>query len=392
MAPKWVVDNAFIARLLSLFIDQCDHSKTVRFQKTINPKTTPELFDYDNADTDYLWRLIDSKLNQEHNIIERIQYRRVASTAEKYEKAILYFNRNSEDLVRTWLQRPAQQSYARQWHDALDSYPQFRSTSLNQAIRIKDLAAVDIVAGFARIEQTLLSLSSESEKISLRGLSARCFWGDSKFLDTRRDLIDQVFELSESVVVPRAIMLSAYIPTLLSELIFIENFDSFLSTVNAIKLSSKSDSTAVVYSAGYRGSANLIRSIGHSQFVTINSVEHDVFNNFHQWWFQQSKLPVKTYFWGDLDYEGMRILKALNKNFPKTRAWKLAYDMMLTYHQNGLGHSPQMANKQYQLEPELSGCAYADTELIPTLLSSQRFIDQEVVSQAQLQEALNLTN
>jgi hypothetical protein len=391
MTPKWVVDNAFITRFLNFFVDQCDKPKTVRFQKSINSKVTPELFDFKNEDTEYLWRLIDLKLNQQHNVIERIQYRRVGESSAIYENAIVYFNRKSENLVRSWLQRSAEQSYALQWHDALNTFPQLRSTSLNQSIKVKGLSAIEIIEGFARVGQTLLSLSNRSEEISLRGLSARCFWGDSKFLDNRRDLIKQVFELSESVVVPRRIMLSAYVPLNLSELIFVENFDSFLSTVNAVKLSPRSKSTAVVYSAGYRGSAQLIRTHGHSQFVTINSVDDAVFNAFSEWWFQQSELQVKTYFWGDLDYEGMRILKALDKNFPNTQAWKIAYDMMLTYHKNGLGHGPQIANKQYQLEPEESGCEYADTKLIPLLLSSQRFIDQEVISQAQLQRALNLT-
>lgn len=386
--PNWVDDNAFIRRLLNVFIDQCDRPNTVRFQKSINPKSTPELFDFDQADRQFLWPLIESKLHAEHNIIERIQYRRVAVNAEKYENSIIYFNRSAEALVRDWLQRPARGSYALQWHQALDQFSQFRSTSLNQPIQANEFSAYEVLAGFSRVQQELASLHQACEQISLRGLSARCFWGDSKFLDSRRELLEHVFELFISVVTPRAIMLSAYIPSTLSELIFIENFDSFLSTVNAIKLSERAQSTAVVYSAGYRGSANLVRCLGHSQFVSINSVDDKTFNRFYEWWFHEKNIEVKTYFWGDLDYEGMRILTALNVNFPNTKAWQLAYELMLNYHHQGLGHSPQSANKQGQLKPKPSGCAYADDTLTPLLVESQRFIDQEVVSQAQLLKQL----
>lgn len=387
-SPNWVDDNAFIKRLLNIFVDQCDNPTTVRFQKSINQKSAPELFNFDKPDTQYLWPLIESKLDKEHNVIERIQYKRVAVNAEKYEKAIIYFNRQSEALVREWLQRPALLSYSSEWQRALDEYPQFKRASLNQAIQVEGFAARDILAGFARIERELISLKQASETISLRGLSARCFWGDSKFLDHRRELLERIFDLFNTTVTPRAIMLSAYIPTDLRELIFIENFDSFLSTVNAIKLSSKRESTAVVYSAGYRGSAGLVRDIGHSQFVTINSVEDPTFRRFYEWWFQVSEIDVKTYFWGDLDYEGMRILTALNTNFPNTKAWKLAYDLMVDFHNQGLGHAPTVAKKQGQLKPNLSGCAYADNELTPLLIESQRFIDQEVVSQTQLLKEL----
>lgn len=382
--PNWVNDNPFIKRLLNGFIDQCDKPNTVRFQKSINPKSAPELFNFDQVDTQYLWPLVESKLHIEHNIIERIQYKPVALSSERYEKAIIYFNRQSEDLVRNWLQRPAELPYSMQWQLVLDELPHFKTTALKQAIQVKDFSANEVLAGFTRVGHMLTSLQGDSEKISLRGLSARCFWGDSKFLDNRRGIVEEVFELAESVVVPRAIMLAAYIPPNLSELVFIENFDSFLSTVNAIKSCAQAESTAVVYSAGYGSTASVIRSLGHSQFVCINSVEDRAFKVFYQWWFQQSDLKVKTYFWGDLDYEGMRILKVLKTNFPDIQAWKLAYDLMLNYHNQGLGHSPKAANKQHQQRPVECGCRYADMELTPLLIKSERFIDQEVVSQAQL--------
>lgn len=390
--PIWLADNPFIQRLLTIFIDQCDKPNTVRFQKSINNKSAPELFDHNDPNTPDLWPLIESKLYKEFKVIQRIQYGRVPLMSEKYEKAIIYFNQDKESLVRTWLNRPKEGSYSLQWYQALKRYPLFKNTTLNQAIKAGNTSAEDILEGFSRVKNELNSLLNSNEKISLRGLSARCFWGDSKFLDTRRELLEDVFSQASLVIKPRALMLSAYIPKKLQQLIFVENFDCFLSTVAAIQDSLYKDQIAVVYSAGYRGSAHLIRTPKQCQFVSINSVEPDVFNTFNEWWFKASNLEVKTWFWGDLDYEGMRILTALRHNFPNTQAWQLAYDLMLEFHRQGLGHTPTQANKQAQKIPDLSGCNYADQALIPLLIKTERFIDQEVVSQAQLLKALNLTH
>lgn len=390
--PHWLEDNPLIQRLLHRFIDKCERPSAIKFQESINVNRTPELFDFDNPEREFLWPIIDLELRLKHKIIERIQYRRVALNAEKYDKAIIYFDRNSEELVRTWLQRPAQQSYKSQWHEALKTHPQFKATSLSQAIEIKDFSANDIISGFAKIETELSTLNQASEKISLRGLSARCFWGDSKFLDNRRDLIDSVFALSSTVIEPRTLMLSVYVPKQLRELIFVENFDSFLSTVKAIKKTLLKDTTAVVYSAGYRGSAHLIRASGQSQFVTINSVNELAYQRFEDWWFQRSNSDVKTHFWGDFDYEGMGILKALRNNFPDTSAWKVGYELLLEYHDQGLGHAPEIANKQGQKQAELTMCGYADSVLIPKLIETKRFIDQEAISEAQLIKVLSLAD
>lgn len=405
--PPWLQDNQALQQLLHRFINKCEKPHTVQFQESVSAKLIPELFDYANAESEYLWSLIDLELHQKHKIIDHIKYRKVALHAEKYEKAILYFNANSEDLVRGWLQRPHRLPYPLQWREALNEHPHFARTLLQHPLDIKGLTAAEIIAGFMRAYDELNRLDKASTKISLRGLSARCFWGDSKFLEQRRELIESIFDAAYRVIIPRARMLSAYVPPQLRELIFVENFDSFLSTVQAIKNTPKKEFTAIVYSSGYLGSASTIREQGHSQFVTINSVDKSVLEAFQRWWFSADDTVIKTnndeknntetnavksYFWGDFDYEGMRILKALRKNFPTTTAWKIGYDLILKYHAQGLGHSPELAGKELQKNPECCNCEYADHTLIPKLIKSQRFIDQEVVSETQLIEALSCTD
>jgi len=264
-----------------------------------------------------------------------------------------------------------------------------------QPIHYANLTAGQIVDGFVLIAHTLETLSKEvltnqSAAISLRSLSARCFGGDSKFLDKRRSLLENAFPAAASLISPRAIMMSVYIPTTLKAAIFVENFDSFRSTVNAVFRSKLADKIAVVYSAGYRSSANLIRQAGNSQFVTINHVTKDEYQTFENWWFSDSQ-SVPVLFWGDLDYEGMGILKALRARFHNAIAFKAAYRVCLSYQQRGVCHLAQQAGKTQQIDPGETGCDYADSVLLPAIRTHSLFTDQEVVVEDEILSAIEQT-
>jgi hypothetical protein len=85
-------------------------------------------------------------------------------------------------------------------------------------------------------------------------------------------------------------------------------------------------------------------------------------------------------FLGDLDFSALGILNALRKNFPTLVAWQPGYKPMIDALQQGIGHSPDDAEKIRQLAPGTCGCDYADQVLLPCMLNSGRFIDQEWVS------------
>lgn len=386
--PYWVTDNLFIRRLLNRFIDLCDRPSAVRFSEKVTPGKWHELFDFSDDNHELLWSLVEQTLFREYAVIEHIQYKRNTATQQKYDHAILRFNRQQEDLVRAWLKRPKVASYAAQWQAAIDQYPLFKASSLAQKIQVDGFSAERIISSFHAAGELIDRFYKRQHEISIRGLSARCFWGDSKFLDKRRNLIYDVFPNAVKVVRDRTIMMSAYAPESLETAIFVENFDSFLTLVSALKQTSKRHNTAVIYSAGYRGTANLIRELGQSQFLYINLVSPNAVTEFQNWWYQVNTRPVVCYFWGDLDFEGLNILRTLRKNFPETTAWSSAYQAMLEFHKQGLGHLPHQANKQKQLEPSATGCVYTDQVLLPLLLESTRFIDQEVVNKAQLLEIL----
>jgi hypothetical protein len=88
-----------------------------------------------------------------------------------------------------------------------------------------------------------------------------------------------------------------------------------------------------------------------------------------------STRPV--YFWGDLDYAGMAILKELRVIFPNVRAWQPGYARLLARLSSDEAHTPEEAAKTGQSDPGATGCAYADTVLLPGIRAQSRFVDQE---------------
>jgi hypothetical protein len=93
------------------------------------------------------------------------------------------------------------------------------------------------------------------------------------------------------------------------------------------------------------------------------------------WLYRRPVIPV--FFWGDLDYSGMAILRDLKAIFPNLEAWQPGYARMLARLNAGAGHLPDEAGKAGQLDPGDTGCPYADQELLPAIRKSGRFVDQE---------------
>ena len=246
-----------------------------------------------------------------------------------------------------------------------------------------------ILKGFAELFELVSNKQRKDERISLRTLSALCFSGDSKFLDQRRNFIENICPIATTVIEPRVIMLSAYIPEDLERAIFVENFESFRATVRAVKASKYHATTAVIYSAGYRSSATLIREEGNCQFVAINQVNVTQYRLFSDWWYS-TRQGIPVFFWGDLDFDGMRILKSLRNSFSNTISFRSAYEMVLNLHQKGVSHSCLNPHKGNQKDPDETGCEYADKVLLPAIRKQNKFTDQEVVGADQIIEALML--
>lgn len=200
--------------------------------------------------------------------------------------------------------------------------------------------------------------------LTLRELSARHFWGDSKFLDGREEWLFKMLGQDPHDLIPRPLLLATYAPKDFSRLLFIENQDSF---VRAALL--KPLHTALIYSGGFRATAARLTTAATFSFLPGSEPD-----DFHARWQAPS---LEAAFWGDLDFSGMAILGSLRQGLPQLGAWQPAYSQMLDHLLAGGGHSPSQAGKEQQRDPGTTGCTYADAQLLPALRQLNRFVDQE---------------
>lgn len=135
-----------------------------------------------------------------------------------------------------------------------------------------------------------------------------------------------------------------------------------------------------VYASGFKGSAQRLRTPDSCSlfYAARGSISQNLRDGFEAWLFGKNAIPA--FFWGDLDWSGMRILSAMRTSFLGLTAWEPGYSQMLAALIEGKGHSPEAADKQGQKALGTSGCAYADAHLIPALQTYGRFVDQEQIN------------
>ncbi|WP_338820610.1 Wadjet anti-phage system protein JetD domain-containing protein [Acidovorax temperans] len=220
----------------------------------------------------------------------------------------------------------------------------------------------------------------KNQPLLLREVSARLFWGMSKVLDDRQKLVAALLGELECPFPASPIQLLVQLPEReFREVLFIENQMSFEQAVRsgAVHL----ECVAVAFASGFKGSAQRLRSQGgasvyYSQRGASTPQHRDAFEA----WLYAESLERPVFFWGDLDWSGMAILKAMRQSFPTLQAWPRGYEPMLHQLLAGQGHTPHEADKQGQLPVSSTGCPYADAQLIPALRSTGAFVDQELFS------------
>ncbi len=229
------------------------------------------------------------------------------------------------------------------------------------------------------VEQLNLLPSLASKPMLLREVSAQLFWGMSKVLDKRQGLVAAILGLDECPFLESPIQLQVHLPQAgYRDVLFIENLMSFERALRSTR--GAFDGLALVYASGFKGSAQRLRSpAGCSLFYgSKGALGGGVKDTFESWLFGRGVTPV--YFWGDLDFAGMRILAAMRSSFPGLSAWEPGYAPMLSALLAGQGHSPEAAEKQGQRPLTTTGCVYADAELISALARTGRYVDQELFS------------
>ncbi|MCB1772015.1 MAG: hypothetical protein KDI88_00240 [Gammaproteobacteria bacterium] len=372
--PQWLDDEPEVVALLGAFLDKMDRmpaSDRVRLPTVaITLTIAPRLHAHDEA-ADRTWALLRSLEGQLFEI--RLKRGRQPFDPE-YVGASLRFLEPAEATCRDWMDRPRPGRYADAWRAAVERNADYFADCgaclvVTRPVKVAGRSAAEVVDALARIGQL------PSATFTLRQLSARLFWGHSKLLDAREDLLAQLFP--GFTLAPRPVLLQVCLPRSCRGVLFVENLDSYFQAV-AGRLPDASD-LAFVYGAGFRGSAGRVRSQDGVSLHYQGDSDRARQAWFEAGWFGAGGGDWPAWFWGDLDFSGMAILKALRQRFGDVRAWQPGYAPMLQLLRAGGGHAPVEADKVEQADPGVTGCAYADGKLLPAMRELGRFVDQEVV-------------
>lgn len=366
--PSWVDQEDLLRRLLHAFLDMLDKGRpdpTIKITAT----SAPELFYFYHKDTQHLWQLIRELDTRYH--VWTVQQARQSHTEESYEHATLRFVPENEAMVRFWLHRPAQDSYALAWQKQVErNSGRFEDGGCalhGYIIRVPGRSADAVVQAFVALGEEL------RQPCSLRELSAHCFWGDSMFLIKHRELINALYPDKSRNVLARPLLLHVWLPEHLENMLVVENQDSFLDLVN-----SRPKNIGLVYGSGLQRSAAPSRETGKTVFSFVGD-EGAVREQFVQWWQRElDDLSIKSWFWGDLDYAAMTILKGFREAFPDMEAWKPGYAPLVRRLQRG-NCRPYFDRAEHQVDPHETGTAYADQVLLPAIREARGFVDQEAV-------------
>ena len=207
----------------------------------------------------------------------------------------------------------------------------------------------------------------------LRELSARHFRGHSKVLDAREELL-RLLGAYEGRFLEAPIQLLVDLPLGWTgeEVLFIENAVSF-ERMAALRQPAWARA-ALLYSAGFRAGARRLRERTGSSLYWRGRVSDADAQRFEAWLYGEvGESPVG--FYGDLDFAGLAILAQLRACFPACGAWRPGYEALLARLESG--HAPDEAGKERQLDPDVTGCPFADEVLLPALRNEGLCVDQE---------------
>lgn len=373
--PLWLQSGP-VSELLNLLVDRLDSAEQRGSAKTqsvaLDEKTWPALYKAPMESTkEDLWEhLVEMaswrwlKVRSESSLASSSGY------ASSPRVAVI-----NEEAVRQAVGRAMRRrSTVERWREAVN-----RGLEATEAVKRAvgdyciDMPDRSMVAIIQQLNQ-LPALASKP--MLLREVSSQLFWGMSKVLDKRQGLVAAVLGMDECPFPESPIQLQAYLPSAgCNGVLFIENLMSFDQATRST--SRAFEGLAVVFASGYKGSARRLRSpAGCSLFYSNRGeLEETLRDEFEAWLFGSE--TKKAFFWGDLDWEGMRILAAMRGSFGGLSAWKPGYAPMLAALCAGRGHTPQAADKQGQKALAFTGCGYADSELLPALHATSKFVDQE---------------
>lgn len=378
--------HPFLIRLAKQLLAKAERSETARAPRMkLDRREAPELFEHTDAEqVQRLVMLIEELCDSGWTRLVLDRPREFAGFVDrKPQIELLNFN-----ALAAWAgYEPRSAQWQRQWlaylaarwtNDRSDRRMLLDYLTRNPFTALQGLPMEDA----AHSIEALQALCSSGAALSLREASARVFQGRSKVLDSRDELLRLLGATPDQF--PEApIQLLLDIPANFNEAIFIENLVTFERMADLRQEAWQH--SLLVYAAGFRGSARRLRS-RHGRRIYVramhppqsNELEDTStrINTIENWLFGPSNMPV--HFFGDLDYSGMAILSNLREVFGTAQAWSLGYSYLADIIEHGGGHAPQLAAKEQQLDPLVTGCTYADHRLLPLIREYNRFVDQEI--------------
>lgn len=374
-APLWL-QGADVQELLNLLVDRLDGAdqRGTRAQSVaLGPRTWPALYEAPLESTkETLWEQFG----------QLVRWGWMAARPEDVAKLRSGYDRSprvtvlDEPALRTAVGRPERvRSPAERWKDAvyagLAASEGVKCQVSEFCIDMPDRAMAEVVARLNELP------ALKDEPLLLREVSSKLFWGMSKVLDKRQGMVAALLGLDDCPFPESPVQLQVFLPPAgFRGVLFVENLMTYDRAVRST--SAAFDGLALVYASGFKGSAQRLRTReGCSLFFSdLGGDTRDLRDGFKAWLFGKGTQPA--YFWGDLDWSGLRILAAMRSSFPGLTAWQPGYGPMLRALQAGQGHSPEAAEKQGQRAVPDTGCAYADDHLVPALRQTSRFVDQEL--------------
>lgn len=385
MNDAWKADPV-VGALANRVLDRLDalpmeERKRGGFSVRLDQKSLPELYKEGSPTRrEFVWMLVekmalegwgtlefDTRRGQSPVAYERSPRLRLKKDAERALRELT----GRTDRFDPWTQEWIAECGAATWLPA-----PLRELLSKRELRIGSRPPFEILRALRRLTDRARN------PVYLRAASAEAFWGISKALDRWVDVVGALRANSGlKPLLEAPLILNVHLHTGGAQAaLFVENQTSFelltRTRWSAVRV------LDIVYAAGFKASAHRVRDPRTaSLYVSAASCSQDV-ERFREWIFSD-RTDLPTYFWGDLDYTGLSILKGLRSVFPGMEAWAPGYEPMLACLRDGKGHGPaEDRSKGDQKHPGRIGCTYADTVLLPAIEETGLFCDQEVVETA----------
>lgn len=367
-APTWLRDEPEIQALLGAALDRFDQQSSEERTRAIFLPAQKHLASLSKMDeaADHTWSLIRDLARAG---VLSIRTAKRSDLDPEWHNAKIAFAPQSESALREWLGRPAVPSKMVRWREAVQEHAHLfvsdgrRSGGRHSGLELLASRRIAVPGrSDSQVVAALARLAHVRRPATLRQLSTLAFWGDSKVLDERGDLIAALFPALQ--VRERPIVVAVNIPERVEGVLFIENQDNYSAAIDGELPAGRA--LASIYLAGFRGTAARIRS---RQGVRLHFAGPGIDQRaqFEGWWFDDQPFVQQCYFWGDLDFAGMQMLKSLRQRFGDVRAWKPGYEPMLTALRAAGGGGQLLESRAGQVDPEATGCDFADCVLLPAI-------------------------